>query len=203
MHATSAASLPATYDHDNIVVLHGVTWEQYEAVLAMRGDHSVPRICYLRGELELMSPSRSHERINSMIGRLVETWSDEFGLDLSAYGSWTVKHEADERGAEPDKCYVVGDHETESPDLAIEVIWTSGGIDKLAIYAPLGVREVWFWRAGVISVYVLRGDSYVRAPRSEVLPDIDLTLLLRFVERTDQATALREYRRALRDAPAE
>ncbi len=43
-------------DHDNIVVMHGVTWAQYEAVLEIRGERSTPRICYLAGELELMSP---------------------------------------------------------------------------------------------------------------------------------------------------
>lgn len=200
MRATSATAPVDPPDHDGIVVLHGVTWEQYESVLEIRGDRSAPRVCYLRGELELMSPSRSHERIKSMIGRLLEAWAEEREVELSAFGSWTLKRAAEERGAEPDECYVVGGRETEVPDLAIEVVWTTGGVDKLAIYAPLGVREVWIWQDGAITVHVLRGGAYVQATRSEVLTGVDLKLLLRFVERTDQTAATREYRSALREA---
>ena len=34
----------------------------------MRGDHSAPRFAYLEGEVEIMSPSQTHEGIKSMIG---------------------------------------------------------------------------------------------------------------------------------------
>jgi Uma2 family endonuclease len=202
MHARSMnPGLPASRrdDHDNIVVMHGVTWAQYESVLEIRGERSTPRICYLAGELELMSPGRNHERIKSLFGRLLEAWAEEAGVELNAYGSWTVKQQPDERGVEPDECYVVGERETTAPDLAIEVVWTSGGINKLDIYAPLGVGEVWTWKAGRLAVHVLRGRAYVASTRSEVLPGLDLDLLVSFVERTDQTAAVREYRRALRD----
>lgn len=203
MRALSGDDAPGparSEDRDHVVVLHGVTWTQYQAVLEIRGERSTPRICYLEGELELMSPGRSHERIKSMFGRLLETWAEEVGVELNAYGSWTVKQQPCERGVEPDECYVVGERDTEAPDLAVEVVWTSGGLDTLAIYAPLGVREVWTWRAGRLTVRVLRGGSYVPSTGSDVLPAIDLDLLVGFVERTDQTAAVREYRRALRDA---
>jgi hypothetical protein len=46
-----------------------------------------------------------------------------------------------ERGVEPDECYVLGDvAEPARPDLAIEVVWSSGGINELEIYRKLGVR---------------------------------------------------------------
>ena len=32
------------------------------------------------------------------------------------------------------------------PDIAIEVVVTSGLVDKMAVYAGLGVPEVWLWR---------------------------------------------------------
>lgn len=57
---------------------------------------------------------------------------------------------------------------------------------------------MWFWEEGRISVHVLCGGAYDEAPRSEVLPGIDLALLARFVARTDQSAAVREYRAALR-----
>ena len=61
---------------------------------------------------------------------------------------------------EPDECYLIGDQARDTPDLAIEVVWTSGGIDKLEIYRRLGVREVWRWKDSRIEVYVLREQHY-------------------------------------------
>jgi Uma2 family endonuclease len=130
---------------DQRVLLHGVQWRDYEALLAMRGESSGVRIAYLEGVLELTSPSRDHERIKTKLARLVETYSDELGLGLEGYGSWTLKKEKEERGLEPDECYSIG-HAGEGPDLAIEVVWTAGGLDRLEIYRGLGVREVWVWR---------------------------------------------------------
>src|SRR5690606_1601328 len=112
-----------------------------------------------------------------------------------------------EKALEPDECYVFGpatasmlskDGAPTRPDLAIEVVWTSGGIGKLDIYRALGVREVWFWRKGVITPRVLRGDDYVDVDASEVLPGIDLALLASFLDRPTTSAAMREYRDALR-----
>jgi len=185
---------------DQRVVVYGVSWAHYEAHLAMRGEGSVPRIAYLRGTLELMSPSRDHERITSWIGRLVEVFAEERDIQLAPYRSWTLKH-PEEAGAEPDECYVFGADEAKArPDLVIEVVWTSGGIDKLEIYRALGIAEVWFWIDDRIEVHVLRGGRYERAHRSGWLPELDLALLCSFLDRPF-VEAKREFRAALRRAP--
>src|SRR5262245_66307939 len=75
---------PSTIDH--FVHLHGVSWSAYEAILAMRGDESVPRITYLRGTLELMSPSRYHENDKKRLARLLERWAEESGLRIQGIG---------------------------------------------------------------------------------------------------------------------
>lgn len=183
---------------DHFVHLRGATWEDYERVLAIRGDHSAPRIAYLDGTLEIMSPSRSHESIKSDIGCLVEVWCLERGVEFSTYGSWTLQSKALKLGLEPDECYVFGrTRRADRPHLAIEVIWTSGGLDKLEAYGKLGVREVWHWRRGRISVHSLRGGRYRRASGSKVLPGIDLVQLASFLDRESTSAAIREYRAAL------
>lgn len=184
---------------DQRVVLHGVPWSHYETHLALRGEASTPRIAYLDGELELRSPSKHHERNKSYIGRLLEAYALERGLDLSPYGSWTLKSAPRQSGAEPDECYLVGpDQGRERPDLAIEVVWTSGGIDKLEIYARLGVEEVWFWKDDRIEVHLLRGDRYERAERSALFPELDIPLLCSFLDRPTALQAVRAFREALR-----
>jgi Uma2 family endonuclease len=85
----------------------------------------------------------------------------------------------------------------ERPDLAIEVVWTSGGIDKLAIYARLGVREVWFWRRGRLTAHVLGAGEYTEVTDSQVLPGIDLVELASHLDRATASQAMREYRAAI------
>jgi Uma2 family endonuclease len=183
---------------DSIISLSGATWADYQRVLELRGDRSVPRVAYLEGQLELMSPSLSHEAIKSMLGRLVEAWCLERGVEITPYGSWTHESKSSSRGVEPDECYVLGDNaEPERCDLAIEVIWTSGGLDKLEIYRKLGVREVWIWKAGALSLYELQDEQYEPIVSSGVFPGIDIDQLLRFVEVRPMTRAVRQYRAQL------
>jgi len=198
MVAPALAEYDGSSQHDHIVCLHDVTWADYERLLEIRGDRSAPRYTYLEGELEIMSPSKSHESIKSKIGCLVEVWCLEKGVEFSTFGSWTLKDEAAQHGVEPDECYVFGEAgEQTTPHLAIEVVWTSGGVNKLRVYEQLGVAELWFWARGRIQIYELRGNSYVAVDQSRVLPGIDLRELERFIETPTTSRAIREYRDTL------
>jgi Uma2 family endonuclease len=201
---TMLAMLARLHEHDDtpvddrVVVLRGMKWADYERMLQARGDAPVPRFAFWEGELEIMTPSFPHESIKSRIGRLVEVWCLEHDIEFSPCGSWTLKKRKGQAGLEPDESYVFGPvRGARRPDLAIEVVWTSGGIDKLAIYAKLGVQEVWFWRRGKIHVHVLRGETYVQSAKSKVLPGIDLPQLCSFLGRDTASQAIRAYRAAL------
>lgn len=185
---------------DEFVVLRPATWADYQRCLEIRGERAVPRLNYLEGVLELMTPSHSHESIKSMIGRLVDAWCMENDVGVTPAGSWTLESKEDERGLEPDECYVFGDvADPKRPDLAIEVIWTSGSVNKLEIYRKLGVPEVWIWRNRELQVYTLGADeTYARVERSKLLPGIDLAQLLTFVDTRPMTRAVKEYRAALR-----
>jgi Uma2 family endonuclease len=199
--AVAAPAPRAETDHDHIVVLAGATWADFQRVLEVRGERPVPRLAYLEGSLELMTPSRTHESVKSMIGCLIEAWCLERGLDITPYGSWTLESKRADRGVEPDECYVLGDSpEPERPDLAIEVIWTSGGVDKLDVYRRLGVAEVWVWRDATFALFALRGEQYEQIPGSELLPGLDHEQLAQFIDLKPMTRAVRAYRKTLRDA---
>jgi Uma2 family endonuclease len=121
------------------------------------------------------------------------------GIDLERYGSWTVKKAQKQRGVEPDECYVIGARQTppEVPDIAIEIVWTAGGIDKLEVYRGLGVPEVWFWQDGTLHFYILRGAAYVTSPKSSLLPTLDPALLARFMSGQSQTQVVRNFRQVL------
>ena len=80
------------------------------------------------------------------------------------------------------------------PDIALEVVWTSGVLAKLSVYAGLGVREVWVWERGELHAYALRGEAYESVPRSELLPEFDLALVASFVglRQSEAVRALRD-----------
>jgi Uma2 family endonuclease len=186
-------------DADQRVILHDVSWKEFELLLAIRGDKAGVRMTYLNGELELMTPSRSHEGIKTTIGRILEAYALRRDLLLEGFGSWTLKDPPLGRALEPDECYILGDAAKDRPDLAIEVVWTSGGIDKLEIYRGLRVQEVWLWRKGEIEVHLLGGDSYTRSDRSRLLPEFDLPLVARCIlEARSQTEAVKTFLASLR-----
>lgn len=186
---------------DQIVVVHGLSWSDYQRMLELRKDERVPRYAYLEGQLEIMSPSQARVALTSRIAHLLAAWCLERGVDFTAYGSWTLEDKTTARGIEPDECYVFGgDTAARQPHLAIEVVWTAGKIRKLDIYQKLGVREVWFWRNGRMITYVLHGEQYLEAATSSVLPGIDLVELCSYLDRASTSQASREYRAALNQA---
>lgn len=204
MSAAQRMAAPAdasTIDH---FVYLRVGWADYEKLLAMRGERAVPRITYLNGLVELMSPSRYHEIDKKRFARLLEAWAETAGVPIEGYGSWTLKDEEQDRGAEADECYTVrrvavDDHGR--PDIAIEIIWTSGGMNKLEVYCKLGVREAWLYERGTLRFFALRGASgderYAEIERSELLPDLPVDTLLACMRGPDQTAALRALRAAL------
>ena len=179
--------------------LEGVTWQQYDALVALFIDQfPALRMTYLEGVLELMSTSPEHERLKTIIARLVEAFAEEFDVDLNGYGAATFRNKAAARGLEPDECYSLGQL-GDAPDIAIEIVLTSGGIDKLAVYQGLGVQEVWFWEDLRFRLYGLIDPEagYELLSSSRLLPQLDLSKLGQFISQPSQTQAVKAYRKFL------
>ena len=97
---------------------------------------------------------------------------------------------------EPDESYNLQTKKAR-PDLVIEVIFTSGGIDKLEFYKRIGVPEVWFWEDGTIKIYYL-GEEYEKVNGSMLLPELDLEMLVKYINYYDQYDAVSEFINELR-----
>jgi Uma2 family endonuclease len=152
---------------------------------------------YLRGSLEIMSPSRTHEVEKTQVARLLELYCLERDIPLYGYGSTTFRKEEKERGLEPDECYCRG-ADRPVPDIALEVVVTAPAIDKLEVYRGLGIPEVWMFRDGSFQLFALRGERYEPIERSEIFPEVDLERIAHFAMEADQHAALRAFRAELR-----
>ena len=164
------------------IVLHNISWETYEWLLADHENASAPRFTYDRGELEIMSPLPEHEEANRSIATLVELVGIALGGAYRSLGSTTFRREDLERGFEPDSCFyfqnepaVRGKERIDlsvdpAPDVAIEIDTTRSSIDKLGLFATLGVGEVWRYDGNELTIVVLDQGRYTASVRSRALP---------------------------------
>lgn len=181
-------------DAEQKSIVTGVSWEDYEQLLNRLGNSLRYRITYLDGTLEIMSPSRRHEISKKNIARLLEAYLDKTEIDYWGLGSTTFRKQNQQSGKEPDECYCIGT-EKEFPDIAIEVIVTSGGVDNLEVYKRLGIKEVWFWQKDNITIYYLDQQSiYQKQNGSVILPELDISLLASYVTASNPRLAVKEFK---------
>src|SRR5205814_1461280 len=111
------------------------------------------------------------------------------------YGSTTFKKEAEERGAEPDECYLIGKELAAFPEMVLEVVHTAPLLNKLDVYAAMQVPEVWVFKDGAFSINVLDvvAKRYQLRPRSAFLPDLDFGVVASYAVREGSLAMLREF----------
>lgn len=182
------------------VLLEGVSWHTYACLLTDFGDSHAARVAYDRGTLEIMAPSFAHEEINHLIARMVEIIATEMDVDFANAGSTTFKREALARGFEPDSCFYIEhvaairgktsiDLDVDPPpDLVLEIDITRPSLDKLPIYAAVGVPEVWRYRGEQVIIYRLVGAVYEVVEASVVLTGLTSTDLVHWLEVSQQTT---------------
>ncbi|MGB3615200.1 MAG: Uma2 family endonuclease [Elainellaceae cyanobacterium] len=192
-------NLPDSEEHR---ILSNVPWLQYQTLLAELGNTSY-RVYYLNGVLEIVAPSRRHESSKTRIGDLLLLYFLETNTEYFPMGSTTLGQQ--QAGGEPDESYCIGSDKA-VPDLAIEVIITSGGINRLALYQRLGVQEVWFWQNDSFALYHQHPDGIAQYPdtfgyepmmSSKLLPELDIALLTACVHNPSPLAAAKAFRQHL------
>lgn len=179
------------------VLLDGINWEAYEALLRTWQDRRV-RLTFDEGSLEIMSPLHRHEQYGRLIGRFVEMYTIGRKIPLHSGGSTTFKKEAKKRGLEPDESYWIQreaamrgrkDFDIDRdppPDLGIEIDITSSSLDRMRIYATLGIPEIWRYDGERLTIYLRDGpESYAESDVSRALPELRPADLHRFLELSD------------------
>lgn len=184
---------PADGSHEHFV-FYDVDWAFYDSVLRRLEDRRV-FVTFDHGSLEIMSPSRKHGKCGRVLGLMINILADELDLPLDGGGSTTYRRQDLERGLEPDECFYIqnearirGKQEIDlsidpPPDLAVEVEISRRLLDRRAIYATMGVPELWCHDGVSLRILVLDSDGkYVQADRSPNFPALPTAEVDRFVQ---------------------
>ena len=181
---------------DRCITLYSVSWDRFLAIASLLENQPV-RLTYLDGTVEIMTPSPEQEESKKTIALLLETYLRFIGIRFYGRGGYTLgSHEVEARG-EPDESYNL-ETKKDIPDIAIEVVITNGGIDKLEKYRRWGVPEVWFYQNQQLFIYHLRSTGYEQVARSDFLPELDLYLFVQCLDIPDQYDATIAFSEALR-----
>jgi Uma2 family endonuclease len=195
-------------------VLYGVPWQTYLALREVPESYHV-RMTYDRGRLEMMSPSKLHEQFGHLLGRLIDAWSEESGVDIQGCGTMTCSREDLEKGFEPDKCYYVANEALmrdkaeldlavdPPPDLAVEIEVTRKSIAKMPLLAAFGVPEVWRYDGRSLQVFALSPEGQYVPRQSSLsfprLPVAEVERVLRRMGTASETSLVRSFREWVRE----
>jgi Uma2 family endonuclease len=200
------------------MVIDAVPWRSFEKIVDALSEHHL-RITYDQGRLELMSPLPIHELWKGWFKLLLTVLSEELGIVIKSYGSSTFRREDVLKGLEPDECfYLAGAARLRDrrvidlsidppPDLAIEVENTTSCLDRMSIYASLGVPEIWTFDGATLQPHRLTaGPQYEPVPASPQLPFLPLAEVVPVINQAanaaDDGKALRAMRTWVRQRVA-
>ena len=215
MSALTFPTLPAdAAPPEGRLVLSDVSWDEYLAMLGVVGERRI-RVTFDGGAMEVRMPSQRHEQAAQLLGLFVPRLAEELEIPYEPLGMTTWKKPGAEKGIEPDQCYYIEhqavvrakevlDLETDPPpDLAIEVDITRSSLNRMAIYAALGVPEVWRYDGRNVILYRLQADGrYQPSTTSRYFPGLSAADVERFIEsgRTmDKVRWARELREWVRN----
>ena len=197
------------------LVFHDVAWDDYEAMLRIVGERRI-RVTYDQGTMEVFMPPFGHDNDAYLLGRMVDMLTEELEIDMEGGGTTTHKRQDLGKGAEPDQCYwlrdnarrVRGKRELDLkidpvPDLIIEVDVTRTSLDRIKIFAAMGVPEVWRSEGRTLQFLHLQANgTYRRRTTSRNFPTLPVSSVARFLQqgRTANKSAwIRSFRAFVRE----
>jgi Uma2 family endonuclease len=191
------------------LVVHQVSWDDYERLLEELAERPRRRVSYDRGRLEIMTPLPEHEKCARFIDAVVQVLSEELDLNVEKLGSATWNSRRRARGVEPDACYYVAnadrvigkrniDLETDpAPDVVVEIDISNESVNKLPTYAALEVGEIWRYDGEAVYFLQLAGGAYREVSESASFPGLTPDLLARAIAGSatmGQTAALKAFR---------
>lgn len=198
---------PETSPAEQRVVFHNISWQAYEQILAALGESRSSRLTYDQGTLEITMPLEEHESATRLIELFIRILVEELGLKIKTMGSTTLNRPDLQKSAEPDNCYYIQnqpkvagktvDLNTDPPpDLIAEIDITYTNIQKLNLYASMGVPEFWRYNGKILRIYQLQERQYIEVENSPTFARSIKERLYQFLEeaKLDEVQASKSLR---------
>ena len=192
MSSASVASPPRIVADDCVILLH-VKWDTYERLLGDDEERRIPRMTYDHGVLELVTPSKPHEVDAATITRFVDIVAAVLGIPIQSTASTTFRRQDLERGFEPDASFYIQNEPRvrnrrevdltvdPPPDVVLEMEMSRSALDKLPLFASMGIPEVWRCDGQRVTILLLEQDGYRESSSSQSLPVLTSEDLTRFL----------------------
>lgn len=195
---TTPAETTTDADVDQWVVMNGIGWKGYTAVLRVKGPRRrYPKLVYLDGDLYLMSPASRHEEIADRLGWLVKTLAEELDIPLISSRSTAFRRRSRQGGAEADESfYLANAHRIRGrrdlhlrrdppPDLVIEAVNTHDADESVEVWRRFGVPEVWVCDVKALKILALQADGfYAEVKQSVAFPFLSDTEIFEWATRS-------------------
>jgi len=178
---------------DDCVILLHVKWDTYEHLLGDDEERRIPRMTYDHGVLELVTPSKPHEVDAATITRIVDIVAAVLGIPIQSTASTTFRRQDLERGFEPDASFYIQNEPRvrnrrqvdltvdPPPDVVLEMEMSRSALDKLPLFASMGIPEVWRCDGQRVTILLLEQDGYRESSSSQSLPVLTSEDLTRFL----------------------
>jgi Uma2 family endonuclease len=196
------------------VVMPGVSWQTFKALMGEVRDDRAWRIAYEEGVLEIRMPLLEHEVPKGLLESFVEAIADQLEIEVLKAGSLTLERADLTKAIEPDSCFYIQNElqvrgkeqialpTDPPPDLAIESDYTSSSVNKEALYSALGVPELWRYTRKTLLVYQRVEGGYQQSQQSLAFPFLPIGEIPNLIEQSraiGQRSAVRLFRQLIRD----
>jgi Uma2 family endonuclease len=170
------------------ILIPGMTWERYATFVGWLPEGSPIRVAFDGRNMELMVTGPRHDDFAELLDTFFKEVADSLGVWYKPQRTTTWIRPEVQRGLEADCCYYIVPAKIEAaltaleagsndvadfpnPDLAMEIDISRPEADRRAIYAALGVAELWLFDGEELRIERLGEDRrYHAVEASEFLP---------------------------------
>jgi Uma2 family endonuclease len=162
------------------ILVPDATWTLYESFVTNLPESTPIRTAFDGRNMEIMVKGPVHDYFADIIDDFIKAVADSLGIHIVSFRETTWIRPELARGIESDNCYYLDPEKIASglslirqrvndvagypnPDLAIEIDISPPQADRQAIYAAMGVVELWTFNGQDLTIRRLDGNGRYQA----------------------------------------
>ena len=177
------------------IVVQNIDWNLFNRISTIYNDCDFLRLSFNDNFVEIDAANKYWEKPFALLSDLVKFTCEETKTDYIEVGQTVLRDINKAKSVQTLGGFYIqnklrlkdllkNDSTTVvSPDLVIEVDVTSPSLDKMPIYAALGVPEVWLYKGERVEFYQLFRENYQKIENSIALPVLSSAAANQFLQK--------------------